>query len=97
MKFSDKFCENFKKLGIKKKQEKFWENFAEFMKKFPSANFIENTAFLYSIQLFTELNTAFLVWKPGNTDLNLRVSNVGSPVCDNKVWVIKEWVTIIFT
>ncbi len=27
----------------------------------------------------------------------LRVSNVGNPACDNKVWVIKEWVTIIFT
>ncbi len=27
MKFSDKSCENFKKLGIKKKQEKFWESF----------------------------------------------------------------------
>ncbi len=26
----------------------------------------------------------------------IRVSNVGSPACDN-VWVIKEWVTIIFT
>ncbi len=34
MKFSGKSCENFKKLSIKKKQEKFWENFAEFMKKF---------------------------------------------------------------
>ncbi len=27
----------------------------------------------------------------------LRVSNVGSPACDNNVWVINEWVTIIFT
>ncbi len=27
----------------------------------------------------------------------LRVSNVGSPACDNNVWVIKKWVTIIFT
>ncbi len=24
----------------------------------------------------------------------LRVSNVGSPACNNNVWVIKEWVTI---
>ncbi len=47
MKFSDKSCENFKKLGIKKKYEKFWENFAEFLKKFLSASFIDNTAFLY--------------------------------------------------
>ncbi len=31
MKFSGKFCENFKKLGIEKKKEKFWENFAEFL------------------------------------------------------------------
>ncbi len=30
-------------------------------------------------------------------EFKLRVSNVGSPVCDNNVWVIKEWVTIIFT
>ncbi len=47
MKFSGKSCENFKKLGIKKKQEKFWENFAEFLIKFESASFMENTAFLY--------------------------------------------------
>ncbi len=47
MKFSGKSCENFKKLGMKKKQEKFWENFAEFLKKFQFASFIENTAFLY--------------------------------------------------
>ncbi len=26
----------------------------------------------------------------------LRVSNVGSPACDNNIWVIEEWVTIIF-
>ncbi len=45
MKFSGKSCEHFKKLGIKKKQEKFWESFAEFLKKFQSASFIENTAF----------------------------------------------------
>ncbi len=45
MKFSGKSCENFKKLGIKKKQEKFWENLAEFLKKFRCASFIENTAF----------------------------------------------------
>ncbi len=37
--------ENFKKLGIKRKQEKFWENFAKFLKKFQSTSFIENTAF----------------------------------------------------
>ncbi len=47
MKFSGKSCENFKKLGIKKKQEKFWDNFAEFLKKFQSASFIEDTALLY--------------------------------------------------
>ncbi len=47
MKFSDESCENLKKLDIKKKQEKFWENFAEFLKKFQYATFIENTAFLY--------------------------------------------------
>ncbi len=47
MNFSGKSCENFKKLDIKKKQEKFWKNFAEFLKKFQSASFIENTAFLY--------------------------------------------------
>ncbi len=29
-------------------------------------------------------------------EFKLRVSNVGSPACDNNVWVIKEWVTIIF-
>ncbi len=34
MKFSGKFCENFKKLSIKKKQKKFWENFGELKKKF---------------------------------------------------------------
>ncbi len=45
--FSSKSCENFKKLGIKKKQEKFWENFVEVLKKFQSASFVENTAFLY--------------------------------------------------
>ncbi len=51
MKFSGKSCENLKKLGIKKKQEKFWENFVEFLKKFQSASyrkyrfFILNTAF----------------------------------------------------
>ncbi len=44
MKFSGKSSENFKKLGIKKKQEKFWENLAEVLKKFQS---VENTAFLY--------------------------------------------------
>ncbi len=27
----------------------------------------------------------------------LWVSNVGSPACDNNIWVIKEWVTIIST
>ncbi len=48
MKFSGKFYENFKKLGMKKKREKFWENLAEFLKKFQSASFIENTAFLWS-------------------------------------------------
>ncbi len=47
IKFLGKSCENFKKLGIKKKEEKFWENYAEFLKKFQSASFIENTAFLY--------------------------------------------------
>ncbi len=47
MKFSGKSCENFEKLGIKKKQEKFWENFEEFLKKIQSASFTENTAFLY--------------------------------------------------
>ncbi len=52
MKFSGKSCENFKKLGIKKEQEKFLGNFVEFLKKFLSANFIENMAFLI-------LNTAF--------------------------------------
>ncbi len=46
MKFSDKSSENFKKLGIKKNQEKFWENFAKFLKKFQSTSFIKNTAFL---------------------------------------------------
>ncbi len=46
MKFSDKSCENFKKLGIKKKKEKFWENFEE-LKKIQYSSFIENTAFLY--------------------------------------------------
>ncbi len=45
MEFLDKSCENFKKLGIKKKQENFWENFSEFLKKFQSDSFIENTAF----------------------------------------------------
>ncbi len=45
MKFLGKSCENFEKLGIKKKQEKFWENFAEFLKKLQSLSFIENTAF----------------------------------------------------
>ncbi len=34
MKFLGKSCENLKKLGIKKKQENFWENLAEFSKKF---------------------------------------------------------------
>ncbi len=47
MEFSGKSCENFKKLGIKKKQENFWENVAEFKKKFQSVSFIETTAFLY--------------------------------------------------
>ncbi len=47
MKFLGKSCENFKKLGIKIKKEKFWENFAEFLKKFQSTSFIENMAFLY--------------------------------------------------
>ncbi len=47
MKFSAESCKNFKKLGIKKKQEKCWEKFAEFLNKCQSANFIENTAFLY--------------------------------------------------
>ncbi len=47
MKFSGKSCENFKKLGIKKKQENCWENFLEFLRKFQSASFIENTAFSY--------------------------------------------------
>ncbi len=28
-------------------------------------------------------------------EFKLRVSNVGSPACDNNVWVIKEWLTII--
>ncbi len=51
MKLLGKSCENFKKLGIKKKQEKFWENFAEFLKKYQSASFLENTLFI--------LNTAF--------------------------------------
>ncbi len=45
MKFSGKSCENFQKLGIKKRQEKFLENFAEFLKKFQSASFIKTTAF----------------------------------------------------
>ncbi len=49
MKFSDKSCENFKKLDIKKKQGKCWENIAEFLKKFRSSSFIENTAFLYEM------------------------------------------------
>ncbi len=40
MKFTRKSCENFKKLGIEKKKEKFWENFAELMWKFQSASFI---------------------------------------------------------
>ncbi len=44
-KFSGKSCENFKKLGIRIKKEIFWENFVEFLKKFQSASFIENTAF----------------------------------------------------
>ncbi len=44
--------ENNKKLGIKKKKEKFGENFAEFLKKFQSASFIENMSFFI-------LNTAF--------------------------------------
>ncbi len=52
MKYSGKYCENFKKLGIKKKQEKFWENFAELKKKFQSASFIKNTVFFI-------INTAF--------------------------------------
>ncbi len=47
MKFSGKSWEKFKKLGIKKKQERFWEHFAGFLKKFQSASFIEKTAFLY--------------------------------------------------
>ncbi len=48
MNFSGESCENFKKLDIKKKREKFWENFAEFLKKFKSAaSFIEYTSFLY--------------------------------------------------
>ncbi len=47
MKFSGKSSEHFKKLGVKKKKEKFWENFEEFLKKFQSASFIKNTAFLY--------------------------------------------------
>ncbi len=34
MKFSGKSCENFKKSGLKKNQEKFWENLAEFLIKF---------------------------------------------------------------
>ncbi len=42
MKFLGKSCENFKK-----KQEKFWQNFAGFLKKFQSVSFIENMAFLY--------------------------------------------------
>ncbi len=58
MKFSGKSCENLKKLGIKKKQEKFWENLVEVLKKFQSASFIENTAFLI-------LNTAFYRAKYG--------------------------------
>ncbi len=45
MEFLGKSCENVKKLGRKKKQEKFWENSAEFLKKFQSASFIENTFF----------------------------------------------------
>ncbi len=45
MKFSCKSCENFKKLGIKIKPEKNWENFEEFLKKCQSASFIEGTAF----------------------------------------------------
>ncbi len=45
MKFSGKSYENFKNVGIKEKQEKFPENFAEFSKEFHSASFIENTAF----------------------------------------------------
>ncbi len=45
MKFSGKSSENFKKLGIKKKQKKCEENFVEFLKKFQSSTFIENTAF----------------------------------------------------
>ncbi len=45
MKLTGKSCKNFKKLGIKKIQEKFWENFAEFLKKFQPASFVENTAF----------------------------------------------------
>ncbi len=47
MKFLGKSCENFRKLDIKNKREKFWENFAEFLKKFQSASFIENTAFFF--------------------------------------------------
>ncbi len=47
MKFSWKFVKNFKKLGIKKKQEKFWDKLPKFLKKFKSASFIKNTAFLY--------------------------------------------------
>ncbi len=53
MKFSGKSCENFKKLiGIKKKQEKFWENFAEFLKKISICQF-------YKKYYFFILNTAF--------------------------------------
>ncbi len=52
MKFSGKSCENFKKLSIKNNQEKFWENFAEFLKKISFCQF-------YRKYGFSVLNTAF--------------------------------------
>ncbi len=87
MKFLGKSCENFKKLGIKNKQEKIWDNFEEFLKQFQSASFIENTAFLYEIRLSTELITSFLVPKSGNTDRRK---------CVNMVFTIIEKIFIIY-
>ncbi len=59
MKFLGKSRENFKKLGIKKKQEKFWENLAAFLKKFQSSSFIENIQLFYTKYGFFMLNMFF--------------------------------------
>ncbi len=63
MKFSGKSCANFKNLGIKKKQEKFGENLAEFLKKFQYASFIENAAFFILNMAFYRAEYGLLSFK----------------------------------